>query len=114
MSADGIAARATDSRIATAPRSTSERSRNAEPYFPTGVLTAETITERVMDGLSRCFSVGSGRDQPARTQERQRRRFADVYGAPRHRGGAVRAVDRCLRSGARHRDGDRGPADGVL
>jgi hypothetical protein len=52
MSADGIAARATDSRIATAPRSTAERVRNAEPYFPTGVLTAETMTDCVTDGLS--------------------------------------------------------------
>ena len=70
ISPGGIAARATASRIATAPKSTAERVRNAEPYFPTGVLTAETMTERVMDGLSRCPSVGSDRDQPAKRKNR--------------------------------------------
>jgi thioredoxin reductase len=34
--------------MATAPRSTAERDRRAEPNLPTGVLTAATITEPVM------------------------------------------------------------------
>jgi hypothetical protein len=45
-----MTARATASRIATAPRSTAEQGLSAEPNLPTGVLTAETITERVMCG----------------------------------------------------------------
>ena len=53
MSPNGIEARATASRVATAPRLTADRVRNAEPNFPTGVLTAETISERLMDVLSR-------------------------------------------------------------
>jgi hypothetical protein len=35
--------------MATAPRSTAERDRRAEPNLPTGVLTAATITERVIN-----------------------------------------------------------------
>jgi len=39
------------SRIATEPSSTAEQQRNAEPNLATGVLTAETMTERVMPGV---------------------------------------------------------------
>ena len=44
----GSEAFATASRIATSPSSTADRVRNAEPNLPTGVLSAETMTERCM------------------------------------------------------------------
>jgi hypothetical protein len=40
--------------MTTAPRSTAEQDRRAEPNLPTGVLMAATITEPVMSGAFLC------------------------------------------------------------
>src|SRR5436190_9043395 len=49
MSPPATPDRLSDSRIAAAPRSTACSGLNAEPNLPTGVLTAEAMTERGLD-----------------------------------------------------------------
>src|SRR5262245_47646939 len=58
-------ARPTASPITIPPRSTAEQLRRAEPYLPTGVLTAETMTERRTRRSSVRRSVRSASIQPA-------------------------------------------------
>ena len=63
-SSGGRSARATASRIATAPRSVAEQPRSPAPNLPTGVLTADTMTELVMLATSLGSSVWSALTGP--------------------------------------------------
>ena len=101
--------------MATAPRSTAEQDRRAEPNLPTGVLTAATITEPV---ISRPF-LGSSLRWSARPADDGRTRTRgtsddDHDVAAGHRGRPLCAVDRRLRPPARHRHRGRRPTDGLL
>src|SRR6187200_3170348 len=101
--------------MTTAPRSTAERDRRAEPNLPTGVLTAATITERVMSGTFlrwslRWWAVASWR---RRTHEGGRT-GEDHHVGPGHRGRALCAVDRRPRQAPRRRHRGRRPPDGLL
>jgi hypothetical protein len=49
MLSGGSAARDTASWMAAVPSPTAVRALRAEPYFPTGVLTAEMMTDRIME-----------------------------------------------------------------
>src|SRR5512133_2324104 len=65
-------ARATASRIAAAPRPTAEQDRSAEPYLPTGVLTADVMTVRLMAGEGPQPECKVARGAPTVTRRRAR------------------------------------------
>src|SRR5947209_1468181 len=100
--------RCTASAMATAPSSTAERSRSAEPNFPTGVLIAETMTERAMwTAFEPQCKVGRGRGEDWRAR-------GGGHGAVGYRGRAARALDRCPGPRARDQYDCRRAVDGVL
>src|SRR5512132_1120402 len=102
--------------MATAPRSTAEWDTRVEPNLPTGVLTAATMTERIMSGTFLGPSLRSSAQVDRRRPDAREGAHADDDHdvAAGHRGGTLCAVDRRVSPTARHRYRRGGPTYGLL
>src|SRR5215213_941326 len=103
--------------MTTAPRSTAEHDRRAEPNLPTGVRTAATITDPVISGTFLWWSLRWWASASRRQSDGHEGAHADGdhhHVAAGHRGRTLCPVDRRLRPPARYRHRGCRPTDGLL